>query len=259
MRRLPSLFAVFVIAGSAIIASPPPASAATPFTDISDSKFAGDIAWAHDNDITVGCSPTLFCPKGLVTREQMATFLARMFSLPATGTDFFADDDDGRHEGAINRVASAGITVGCATDRFCPKGVVTRSQMASFISRAAELTTGAGRNYFWDDNGNKHESSIDRMAAAGMTTGCASYKYCPNGSVTREQMAAFLHRVVAPRTSPAYPAPPPPCDPSYPTVCIPPPPPDLNCGDIPYQDFKVIGADPHRFDGNNDGIGCESP
>ncbi len=48
------------------------------------------------------------------------------------------------------------------------------------------------------------------------------------------------------------------CDPAYPTVCIPPPPPDLDCGDIPYSNFKVLPADPHNFDGNNDGVGCES-
>jgi micrococcal nuclease len=48
------------------------------------------------------------------------------------------------------------------------------------------------------------------------------------------------------------------CDPSYPGVCIPPPPPDLDCADIPYTNFRVVGADPHRFDGDNDGLGCES-
>lgn len=48
------------------------------------------------------------------------------------------------------------------------------------------------------------------------------------------------------------------CDPSYPTVCIPPPPPDLDCGDIPFRRFQVLPPDPHRFDGDNNGIGCES-
>jgi micrococcal nuclease len=48
------------------------------------------------------------------------------------------------------------------------------------------------------------------------------------------------------------------CDPSYPGVCIPPYPPDLDCGDIPYRRFDVIGSDPHGFDGDGDGIGCES-
>ncbi len=49
------------------------------------------------------------------------------------------------------------------------------------------------------------------------------------------------------------------CDPSYPDVCIPPSPPDLDCGDISHRRFRVLPPDPHRFDGrDNDGIGCES-
>ena len=48
------------------------------------------------------------------------------------------------------------------------------------------------------------------------------------------------------------------CDPAYPTVCIPPPPPDLDCANIPYRNFTVLPPDPHHFDGDHDGIGCES-
>jgi len=48
------------------------------------------------------------------------------------------------------------------------------------------------------------------------------------------------------------------CNPSYPSLCIPPPPPDLSCDDIPYRDFPVYTPDPHGFDEDNDGIGCES-
>ena len=48
------------------------------------------------------------------------------------------------------------------------------------------------------------------------------------------------------------------CDPSYPDVCIPSPPPDLDCADVPHKRFRVVGADPHRFDGNHDGIACTS-
>ncbi len=47
------------------------------------------------------------------------------------------------------------------------------------------------------------------------------------------------------------------CDRAYPTDCIPPPPPDLNCSDISHRNFKVLSPDPHRFDGDKDGIGCE--
>ncbi|NIM26006.1 MAG: thermonuclease family protein [Nitrososphaeria archaeon] len=48
------------------------------------------------------------------------------------------------------------------------------------------------------------------------------------------------------------------CDPSYPDFCIPQPPPDLDCGDIPQKNFTVLQPDPHRFDVDKDGIGCES-
>ena len=48
------------------------------------------------------------------------------------------------------------------------------------------------------------------------------------------------------------------CDDSYVGVCIPPYPPDLDCGEIPFRDFAVRGSDPHGFDRENDGIGCES-
>jgi hypothetical protein len=74
-----------------------------------------------------------------------------------------------------------------------------------------------------------------------------------------------------PTTTAAPPPPPPPtpapapavgnCAPSYPDFCIPPPPPDLDCKDIPRRGFRVIynvpDPDPHRFDGDHDGIGCE--
>ncbi len=56
-------------------------------------------------------------------------------------------------------------------------------------------------------------------------------------------------------TAPAAPSS---CDPSYPGVCIPSPPPDLDCADVPYRRFAVVGADPHRFDSDHDGVGCES-
>ena len=48
------------------------------------------------------------------------------------------------------------------------------------------------------------------------------------------------------------------CDPSYPAVCIPEYPPDLDCQDIRYHNFMVIGDDPHEFDTDGNGIGCES-
>ncbi len=50
------------------------------------------------------------------------------------------------------------------------------------------------------------------------------------------------------------------CDPSYPNVCIPPieVTGDLDCGQISYRRFEVLPPDPHGFDGDSDGVGCES-
>jgi hypothetical protein len=56
------------------------------------------------------------------------------------------------------------------------------------------LSSGAGSDVFWDDDGSTFEADIERLAAAGITTGCGDGRFCPNGYVTRGQMAAFMHR-----------------------------------------------------------------
>ena len=208
IRRAAVLAALAVAASLGGWAGPPRAMAATtPFTDIAGTTFEADIEWLYAEGITTGCTTSLYCPTRLVTRGEMASFLARMFDLPATDVDFFSDDDGTTHEVDINRLAAADITAGCAAQRFCPNDEMRRDEMASFLVRAIPLTVGAGRDYFYDDNDNDHEGDIDRAAAAGITTGCATWRYCPDGSVTRGQMAAYLHRVVMPLTPPPYPAP----------------------------------------------------
>ena len=52
---------------------------------------------------------------------------------------------------------------------------------------------------FRDDDGNAHEGAIEAIAAVGITKGCNppdNDMFCPNGAVTRGQMAAFLHRAM---------------------------------------------------------------
>jgi hypothetical protein len=161
--------------------------------DIVGHKFEADIRWLYTTGITSGCTPDRFCPDGLVTRGQMATFLSRALDLPPTSRDYFIDDETSKHESSINRLRAAGITFGCAPDRFCPTGVVTRAQMASFLVRAFDLST-TSTDYFTDDDANRHEPNINALRAARITYGCSSTRYCPDGAVTRGQMAAFLHR-----------------------------------------------------------------
>lgn len=79
-----------------------------------------------------------------------------------------------------------------------------------------------------------------------------------NGPANSTRMATpYTPRPIPTRTPPPRMQPTRNCHPSYPTVCIPPPPPDLDCPNIRERRFPVVGSDPHRFDGDGDGIGCE--
>jgi len=116
-------------------------------------------------------------------------------ALPPGGS--FIDDDGNVHEGYIEAIRAEGITSGCnppVNDRYCPERNVTRGEMAAFLVRALDLTWDGGRDWFDDDDGSPFESSINKIAAAGITQGCGSRSYCPNETVSREQMAAFLVR-----------------------------------------------------------------
>jgi hypothetical protein len=164
-----------------------------PFSDIADSKFVDEIVWLAETEITTGCGGTKFCPRDPVSRGQMATFLTRALQLPPASKDWYPDDDGNRHEDSINRLAEAGITTGCAKNRFCPDSIVKRGQMATFLARALHLPEASG-DWYTDDAGLIHEDSINRLADSGITTGCASTAFCPTSKVRREQMAAFLYR-----------------------------------------------------------------
>jgi hypothetical protein len=174
-----------------------------PFLDIAASKFVDDIVWLADRAITAGCNPpanTKYCTRESVTREQMAAFLVRALGLTDDGGgSTFADDDDSVFEADIAKLAAAGITVGCNADgtNFCPKQAVTRQQLAAFLVRAYGFTDDGGGNPFTDDDGSAFEEDIAKLAAAGVTLGCNppdNTEFCPTRAVTREQMAAFLHR-----------------------------------------------------------------
>ena len=113
----------------------------------------------------------------------------------------FVDDDNSVHHDAIERIAAAGITVGCSTEprRYCPDRPVTRAQMASFLARALKLAAAAAPAGFTDVNDTSvHADAIERIAAAGITAGCSTEprRYCPDRPVTRAEMASFLARAL---------------------------------------------------------------
>jgi uncharacterized protein YkwD len=108
------------------------------FTDDDESSHEPAINSVRQANLTRGCATARYCPSVHVSRAQMATFLDRALGLPDTDVDFFTDDDGSIHEGAINRIAAAGITSGCGPDRFCPRSRVSREQMAAFLRRALD-------------------------------------------------------------------------------------------------------------------------
>jgi germination protein M len=146
----------------------------------------------------------------------LLTALAMMFvttapgvsaqELPPGGT--FVDDDGNPHEPSIEALVAAGITKGCAVDRFCPTDPVTRGQMASFIVRSVQGLAPATRDWFPDDTGSVHEAAINIIAENGISVGYTDGTFGPIDPVTRGQMASFLVRALdglAPATKDWFP------------------------------------------------------
>lgn len=165
------------------------------FVDVASTPFKADIWWLANHDITKGCSAETFCPNEPVTRGQMAAFLARALQLPAATVDYFSDDNGTIFEADINRLAEANITSGCGGGNYCPGLTITREQMAAYLDRALGLPSSA-TDFFTDDEASIFEANINALAAAGITSGCTATTFCPLLTVTRGQMAAFLHRAL---------------------------------------------------------------
>ena len=149
-----------------------------------------------------GCVGGL-CPGDPLPRWEMAVWLVRVLDRadpPLGVSSRFDDVGDGVWWAPFtDRLADLGVTAGCGTGplRFCPTRVVNRGQMASLLVRAFDLESAPSAG-FSDTAGKTHESSIDALAAAGVTAGCGTgpLRYCPDRSVTRGQMATFLARTL---------------------------------------------------------------
>jgi glucose/arabinose dehydrogenase len=124
-----------------------PATNTDYFIDDNGHVLEGAINRIAEARITEGCNPPMndrFCPDRNLTRAEAAAFLARALNLPPATADYFVDDEGDILEGAINRIAEAGITVGCnppTNDRYCPRRVLTRAEMATMLTRALHLTS----------------------------------------------------------------------------------------------------------------------
>lgn len=102
----------------------------------------------------------------------------------------------------IERLAGAGITKGCATNpqRYCPTNLVNRAEMAVFLLRSihgSSYQPPVASGDFSDVPTNQWAAAwVEQLREEGITQGCATgpLRYCPDGSVTRDQMAVFLLR-----------------------------------------------------------------
>ena len=186
--------------------TPTPPSGSQRFVDVDrDDVHDGAIGWLADRGVTLGCNAPAndrFCPGDPVSRQQMAAFLVRTLELPVGDGRTFVDvPADSPFRDDIDRLATAGITVGCnapVNDRFCPRDRVSRMQTASFLTRAFALPEGDAR--FVDvEPTSVHAPAISSLATAGVTVGCnrpVNDRFCPTQQVTRAQFASFLRRAV---------------------------------------------------------------
>jgi hypothetical protein len=190
-----------------------PGTYADPFRDVAGSVHAPAIRCLAAADITQGSrDPGLYLPLNVVTRGQLASFLARSYeaatgsALPA-GPDRFPDDDGSPHERNIDALAQAGVIAGVGDGtRFAPNATVTRGQMASLLARFLDLLDDGSvnrsfppatdRDVFGDDQGSVHEDATNRLAVQGVVQGRRDGSFGPLDGVRRDQLASFLARAL---------------------------------------------------------------
>jgi D-alanyl-D-alanine carboxypeptidase len=124
----------------------------------------------------------------------LLVLLGTLLSAPPARAASFSDIAGSPFRPQIEWLAGSGITGGCGGGKFCPRAAVTRAQMASFLVRMYGYVATPTTDPFRDDDGSPHERDIERLAAAGITGGCAAGRFCPAQAVRRAEMATFLVR-----------------------------------------------------------------
>lgn len=173
----------------------PREAAATPggLGDIAGNPHRAAITTAWKRGLMRPCERGRFCPRRAATRAEVAVVVARMITPdPATGSHF---DDVGTQADTINALAEAGVVAGCAPRRFCPQRPVTRAQLAAMLVRALPGLEPVSGTRFRDlPDGYVHTGAINALAAAGITQGCDTRRFCPTAKVTRGQLASLVVR-----------------------------------------------------------------
>lgn len=177
------------------------------FWDTDGDRFEREAMLLFGADITTGTSETTFSPNDLITREQMAAFLARTYRY--LNPDHIVEHKDSPFDDIfgsfakedIDFIYSLGITNGVEPDKFDPKGNVTREQMAAFLGRLWNELNPSDENYrhksgFSDVIGSFAEKDVALLKFYGITTGTSSTEFSPDRELTRSEMAGFLVRLI---------------------------------------------------------------
>ena len=183
-----------------------PGTGANPFTDVSEKDwFYGDVMFVYENGLMLGTSKTLFSPHGTVTRGMMATILWRMEGSPVPkGKNGFTDVEAGKwYADAITWTAENGIFAGYGKDKFGPNDPITREQLAAIFYRYAgykgyDLTVKGNLDKF--KNADKvtdyAKTAMGWAVGSGLVKGKSGNLLDPQGTATRAEIAAMLHRFI---------------------------------------------------------------
>ena len=176
------------------------------FVDVTaDNVHAASVDCMAFWQLATGVDDTHFAPAGIVSRGQLAAFVARLLALlgeppPGEVPDAFGDDRGSVHEDAINLLVALGILTGTADGEVRPSATVTREQLVSILVRAVAVLRGEplpdGPDAFTDDDGSVHEDAIDAAAAAGLVVGGIDGLFHPSNGLRRDQLATVLARVL---------------------------------------------------------------
>ena len=183
-----------------------PGTSVNPFTDVSEKDwFYGDVMFVYENGLMLGTSKTLFSPHGTATRGMMATILWRMEGSPAPkGKNSFTDVEAGKwYADAITWTAENGIFAGYGKDKFGPDDPITREQLAAIFYRYADykgydLTVKGNLDKFKDaDKITDYAKTAMQWAVdSGLMKGKSGNLLDPQGTATRAEIAAMLHRFI---------------------------------------------------------------
>ena len=183
-----------------------PNTGANPFTDVSEKDwFYGDVMFVYENGLMLGTSKTLFSPHGTATRGMMATILWRMEGSPAPkGKNSFTDVEAGKwYADAITWTAENGIFAGYGKDKFGPDDPITREQLAAIFYRYADykgydLAVKGNLDKFKDADKitDYAKTAMQWAVGSGLMKGKSGNLLDPQGTATRAEIAAMLHRFI---------------------------------------------------------------